>query len=156
MAQTTTYKVPKRRKREGKTNYRKRLALLLSHKPRLVVRKSNSNIALKIIEYRPDGDRSLISVHSKELKKFGYTGHCGNATAGYLVGYLGGRRSLEKKINSAVLDIGMVSPVKGSTVFSVLLGALDAGLTVPHNETVLPAKEGFTKLDKIKKEISGA
>jgi large subunit ribosomal protein L18 len=35
-----TYKMPFRRRREGKTNYTKRLKLLLSRKPRLVVRKS--------------------------------------------------------------------------------------------------------------------
>ncbi|MFQ5800366.1 MAG: 50S ribosomal protein L18 [Candidatus Hydrothermarchaeales archaeon] len=154
MAQKTTYKVPKRRKREEKTNYRKRLTLLLSHKPRLVVRKSHSHVVFQIIEYHPKGDRILISAHSKELTKFGHQGHGGNAHSGYLVGFLGGGRAVKSKVTNAVFDIGLVSPVKGSTVFAVLLGALDAGLTIPHNKDILPPKEKFSDLEKVKKKIA--
>jgi large subunit ribosomal protein L18 len=156
MAQIPTFKVPKRRKREGKTNYKKRLALLLSHKPRLVIRKSNNNIILQVTAYHPEGDRTTITAHSKELKGFGYDGHGGGAKAGYLVGYLGGVRSIKDKVKDVVPDIGMVSPVKGSTVFAVILGALEAGLNIPHSEDILPPKEGFADLEKIKKKIKGA
>lgn len=154
MAQKTTYKVPKRRKREGKTNYRKRLTLLLSHKPRLVVRKSHNHVVFQIIEYHPKGDRVLVSAHSKELTKFGHQGHGGNSRSGYLVGFLGGARAVKSKISDVVLDIGLVSPVKGSTMFAVLLGALDAGLVIPHSEDILPPKEKFSDLEKIKKKIT--
>lgn len=156
MAHKTTYKVQSRRKREGKTDYRSRLGMLLSHKPRFVVRKSNNNIALQIVEYHPDGDRALASAHSKELMEFGYTGHGGNAKAGYLVGYLGGTRAVKNKIDAAVLDIGMAPPVKGSTVFAVLLGAVEAGLSVPHNNEILPPVERFSDLADVKKKITGA
>ena len=40
-----------RRKREGKTDYRKRLRLLLSGKPRLVIRRSLRDISAQVIEY---------------------------------------------------------------------------------------------------------
>jgi large subunit ribosomal protein L18 len=157
MASKTTYKVPKRRKREGKTNYRKRLNLLLSHKPRLVVRKSHNNVTFQILKYNQEGDAVLVSAHSKELTKFGYKGHRGNASSGYLVGLLGGTRAVNGKVTEAVLDIGLTVPVKGSVVFAVLLGALEAGLKVPHSEEVLPSKEGFSGLKDIKKKvISGA
>ncbi len=151
MAQKTTYRVPRRRKREGKTNYKKRLALLLSRKPRAVVRKSNNNIVMQIIEYHPEGDRVIAASHSHELKKFGYEGHSANKNAGYLIGYLAGTRAVKNKTKEAVLDIGIVSPVKGSVVFAVLLGALDAGLNIPHSEKILPAK--FQELEEVKKKM---
>jgi large subunit ribosomal protein L18 len=156
MAHTTTFKVPKRRKREGKTNYKKRLTLLLSHKPRLVVRKTHNNVILQIVKYHANGDNILSSAHSKELKAFGYNGHGGNAKAGYLVGYLGGMRAVKNKVNGVVLDIGMVSSVRGSAVFAVLLGALDSGLNIPHNMEILPSTEKFSDLEKIKKKIAEA
>src|SRR3990172_7663136 len=125
--------------------------MILSHKPRLVVRKSNNNIALQIVEYHPEGDRALASAHSKELMELGYTGHGGNAKAGYLVGYLGGTRAVKNKI-----DKGVAPPVKGSTVFAVLLGAIEAGLDVPHNKEILPPVERFSDLADVKKKITGA
>jgi large subunit ribosomal protein L18 len=156
MSRTTAYRLPKRRKREGKTNYRKRLKLLLSHKPRLIVRKSNNNIVFQISEYQPEGDKTILSANSKELKAFGYKGHGGNAKSGYLVGYLGGVKAVKAGVKNAILDIGMVSPVKGSTSFAVLLGALEAGLIIPNSGEILPQKDKFSDLEAIKKKISGA
>jgi large subunit ribosomal protein L18 len=156
MSQIPTFKVPKRRKREGKTNYKKRLALLLSHKARLVIRKSNDNITLQIINYNTEGDKTMVTAHTRELKGFGYEGHGGNARAGYLVGYLGGVRAINSKFTDVVPDIGRVSPVKGSAVFAVILGALEAGLNIPYSEDILPPKQGFVDLEKIKKKIKGA
>jgi len=155
MVHRGTYKVEMRRKREGKTDYRRRLTLLLGRSPRLVVRKSNRHVLLQVVRFHPGGDKTIVSAHSKELRKFGYTGHCGNATAGYLVGYLGGLRARERRLRSAVLDLGMHSPVPGSTVFAVLLGALDSGLKVPHSEEVLPSRERFKGVEEVKKRIGG-
>ena len=45
------FTVAVRRKRKGKTNYKKRLRLLLSSKPRLVVRTSSRNVLGQIIVY---------------------------------------------------------------------------------------------------------
>ena len=65
------YVVPHKRRREGKTDYRKRLKLLKSKKPRLVVRKSLKHVRAQIIKYSPKGDETLVSATSEELKKFG-------------------------------------------------------------------------------------
>ncbi len=155
MAQTTTFKVHKRRKREGKTNYKKRLTLLLSHRPRFVVRKSHNHVLVQLVEYSPDGDHAVVSAHSKELKKFGFKGHTGNSKAAYLAGYLGGKRALKGGFENPILDIGLVSSVKGSSVFAALLGALDAGCPIPHHKDILPARERFADLEKIKEKIDG-
>ncbi|MCL2549939.1 MAG: 50S ribosomal protein L18, partial [Methanimicrococcus sp.] len=49
MATGPRYKVPMRRRREGRTNYHSRLALLLSKEDRVVVRKSTRNLQIQLI-----------------------------------------------------------------------------------------------------------
>lgn len=141
MAKGPKYVVPHRRRREGKTDYRARLKLLLSGKPRLVVRKSLKHIRAQIVEYDPNGDKTIVSASSEELKKYGWNAPTGNVPAAYLVGLLIGKKSLKKKIKEAILDVGLYRVTKGSRIFAVLKGALDAGLQVPHSEEILPNEE---------------
>ncbi|ENN96560.1 50S ribosomal protein L18P [Methanocaldococcus villosus KIN24-T80] len=138
MAHGPTYRVKFRRRREAKTDYRKRLKLLLSRKPRLVARKTLNHCIAQIIEYDEKGDRTVVSAHSKELEKLGYKGHTGNLVSAYLTGYLLGKKALKKGYTEAVLDIGLHRATKGAAVFAILKGALDAGLDVPHGEEILP------------------
>lgn len=138
MARGPRFHVGYRRKREGKTDYRKRVRLLISEKPRLVVRRSSRHILLQIIEYSQVGDKVMVSSHSNELKRYGWKGSTSNLTAAYLTGFLCGREAKKKGIKEAVLDIGLVAPIGGSRVFAALKGAIDAGLKVPHGEEVLP------------------
>ncbi len=138
MARGPRYKVPLRRRREGKTNYRKRLKLLLSRKPRLVVRVTNRRIIAQIVEYDPAGDRVVVGVDSSMLRDYGWKGDLNNTPAAYLTGILVAKKALEKGIKEAVLDIGLHTPTRGSRVFAVLRGAVEAGLAVPHREDVLP------------------
>ena len=69
MATGPRYRVPFRRRREGKTNYRTRRALVLSRVPRLVVRLSLKNAIVQIIESESIGDKVIVSAHSRELAK---------------------------------------------------------------------------------------
>jgi len=139
MAKGSRYNVPYRRRREGKTDYRKRKALILSRKPRLVVRGSLKNIIVQIIAAKPHGDEVLVSAHSRELlKNYGWRAPRGNLPAAYLTGLLCGLKAKAKGIEEAVLDIGLHSPAKGARVFAALKGVLDAGLNVPHGEEKLP------------------
>jgi len=138
MAKSARYKVPYRRRREGRTNYRKRLKLLLSRKPRLVVRLTNKRVIAQIVEYSPDGDRTLVYADSKELERFGWKGDLNNTPASYLTGLLIGKKALNAGIEQAILDIGLRTPSRGSRVFAVLKGAVDAGLDVPHSDEILP------------------
>ena len=139
MAHGPRYRVPFRRRREGRTNYHKRLRLLKSGKPRLVVRKSLNHHVAQIIVYDPRGDRTLVSAHTRELiRDFGWKGHCGNTPSAYLLGLLIGHKALKAGIGEAILDIGLYPPTRGSSVFAVLKGAVDAGLNVPHSEDIFP------------------
>ncbi|AEH06762.1 50S ribosomal protein L18 [Methanothermococcus okinawensis] len=141
MAHSAKYRVPFRRRREGKTNYRLRLKLLLSKKPRLVVRKSLNNIVAQLVAYDEIGDKILVSAHSRELVKMGYKGHCGNIPAAYLTGLLLGKKALKEGYEEAVLDLGLQSATKGAAVFAILKGAVDAGMDIPHSDDILPEDE---------------
>jgi len=141
MAKGKTYRIPRRRRREGKTDYRKRIKLIKSGKKRLVVRIQTNTIIAQIIEYSPEGDRTITQAISRELKDYGYEGNYSNIPAAYLTGLLIGKRAQKEGIEEAVLDIGQNTPVKKSRVFSVLKGALEAGLEVPHGEEALPNEE---------------
>ncbi len=139
MAKDARYSVPYRRRREGKTNYRKRKALVISGKPRLVVRGTLKNMVVQIIAAKPHGDEVLTSAHTKELlKKYGWKATRGNLPAAYLTGFLCGLKAKAKGIKEAVLDTGLHSPTKGARIFAALKGVLDAGLAVPHGEEKLP------------------
>ncbi len=139
MARGSRYCVPFRRRREGKTDYRLRKALVLSGKPRLVVRGTLNNVIAQIIVAKPHGDEVLVSAHSRELaKKYGWKASKGNIPAAYLTGLLCGLKAKAQGIREAILDIGLHSPCKGSRVLSVLKGVLDAGINVQHSEEKLP------------------
>jgi len=139
MAKGPRYRVPFRRRREGKTNYQSRKALVLSRLPRLTVRGTLKHMVAQIVEAKATGDKVIVSAHSRELiKTFGWQGGCGNAPAAYLTGLLCGYRATGQKVEKAVLDIGLQSPSRGARVFAALKGVLDAGVTIPHKEDILP------------------
>ncbi|MDI6798803.1 MAG: 50S ribosomal protein L18 [Candidatus Aenigmarchaeota archaeon] len=141
MKLSPTYKMPFKRRRLGKTDYKKRLKLLLSKKPRLVVRKSLKYIRAQIIEFAKEGDKTLASSSSQELKKFGWRFAFDNLPSAYLTGLLIGKKALEKGIKEAVLDLGLYPSTKGSRIYATVKGAIDAGLNVAVSEEVLPSKE---------------
>ena len=140
MARGPQYNLPFRRRREGRTNYRKRRKLVTSGIPRFVIRPSNKHLSAQIIEAKVDGDLVMASAHSSELKDFGWKGSCGNIPAAYLTGLLAGRRAKAGGISSAILDIGPYARGPGSRIFAAAKGALTAGLTIPHADTVMPSE----------------
>jgi len=141
MAKGSHYCVPYRRRHEGKTDYRARRALVISGKPRLVVRSTLKNVTAQIIVAKPHGDEVLVSAHSKELGNYEWKTPEGNIPSAYLTGLLCGLKAKAKGLEQAILDIGLRSPSKGARVFAVLKGVLDAGIEVPHTEEKLPDEE---------------
>jgi large subunit ribosomal protein L18 len=110
-------------------------ALVASRKPRLVTRASIKNVEVQIIIAKPHGDEVLASANSRELiKSYGWRAPTGNIPASYLTGLLCGVKAKAVGIKEAILDIGLVSPTKGSKIFAVLSGVVDAGVEVPHSE----------------------
>ncbi len=130
------YKVAFRRRRKNLTNYAKRLALVKGNVPRLVVRKSSKGILVQFMEFTDKGDRVLASVHSRALAKYGWAPRC-NAPTAYLCGLLAGKAAGKKGATSFILDVGMQTPSKGSTIFAALRGAQDAKLATNYTHEMI-------------------
>lgn len=133
-----TYRVPFRRRHERKTNYRKRLKLLLSRKPRVVIRMSNKYIRMQLVSSDMSSDITSVDVISSELKRYGYEGGKSNIPAAYLTGLMFGKKAKEAGFDAGVLDIGLRTPVRGSRVYAALKGVIDSGLVIPHESIVFP------------------
>ncbi len=142
MATSPRTRVPFRRRREGKTDYRRRLALVKSGETRLVVRRTSGNVIVQFVDWATDGDEVKATAVAQELKKMGWEGSPKNTPAAYLTGLLAGKRAAAAGVASAVLDIGRNVPTKGSRVFAALKGVLDAGIDVPHgDDSIYPSEE---------------
>ena len=123
-----------RRKRELKTNYKKRLRLLFARKPRLTVRFTNSRVIAQLIIFESKGDKILAGVDSYGLRKYGWNFSLKNFPAAYLTGMLVAKKALSNGVKEAILDAGFKTHIAKGKVYAFLLGALDGGLKVPHGE----------------------
>lgn len=145
MARTGRYKVPFKRRREGKTDYALRRRMVISRKPRVVIRRSNKNISLQLVTSHMEGDQTHASASSYDLmKSFGWKGSTSNLPAAYLAGYLFGKRIMAKKVlkdEAAILDMGTQVKFYGSRIFTALKGVIDAGVDVTHSDKIFPPEE---------------
>lgn len=92
-----------RRRREGKTDYKQRRALIKQDankqgiaKNRVVVRITNKRVICQVVRAYLDGDRTVAYADSTELKKYGITFGLTNYSACYATGLLLARRMLQK------------------------------------------------------------
>ena len=139
MARKTVITVPHRRKRQGKTDYKRRLSSLLSDKPRFVVRKTPNNIHIQIVNYEAKGDKVIVYVHGNDLHKLGWNFGTGNTPSAYLTGYMAGKNAVSKGIKEAILDIGLQA--QSERLYAALKGAVDAGLMIPHDKKIIPKQD---------------
>jgi large subunit ribosomal protein L18 len=133
-------RVPFKRRRDGKTNYRRRLALVKSGKSRLVIRKTLNNILVQVINSTYEGDKTVSTAFSRELKDMGWTFHCGNTPSAYLTGYLCGKRAKEIA-DDFILDMGLQRSIRGGRTYAALKGFIDAGCNVNVDESIFPSEE---------------
>ncbi len=138
MKKAKTRTVPYRRVREGKTNYKRRLKLLVSNIPRIVIRRSSKYIKAQLVVYSAKGDKVLFATDSKELSKAGWKAGFNNTPAAYLTGLLFAKKVGKKKV---IVDIGMQTSIKGNVIYSFVKGCVDGGLDVSCSETILPSED---------------
>jgi large subunit ribosomal protein L18 len=139
-----TKRTQKRRRKENKTDYKLRLGLLKSGKPRIVIRKTNKYFIVQAVESHEAQDKVLAGITSKDLMKNGWNeklkGSLKSLPAGYLTGLL-----LAKKINNEktefILDLGMARTIAGNRIYAVVKGLVDGGLNIKVNETVFPVEK---------------
>jgi len=129
-----------RRRREGKTNYRKRKAIILGRLPFVSAFISGKNILVQILSPKKEGDVTLASAHSRELTKFGWMGSRKNIPAAYLTGLLAGLKAKDK-VEEAILYMGLKRFVPNSRITAVVKGLLDAGISIPIDNEILPSEE---------------
>lgn len=154
-------KTPRRRRLEGKTDYKLRLEILKSGRLRLVIRKSNRYITAQIVDSEDAQDKILVGFNSKLLLTKGWpeemSGSLKSLPAAYLTGFVLGKMALKSKIQEAIVDMGMYRNVPNSKIYAVIRGARDAGLEIPCSEEVLPKLENIKneKIAKIFDKIAG-
>lgn len=128
-----------KRIREGKTDYRKRKAILVGRHVFASIRISNENVIVQITKADVKGDRVLASAHSRELLKYGWKGSRKSMPACYLVGLLAGKKAKAKGIDSCIIYTGL----RGFTsrIAACTKGLIDAGLNIPVDEDSLPSED---------------
>ena len=141
----------RRRRLEGKTDYKARLALLKSGKVRLVVRKTNRYIIAQFVKTDIAQDAVIAGFSSKDLLSKGWpkelSGSLKSRAAAYLTGFALANK-VKDKVKNAILDIGMNRNIGKSRIYAVLKGALDAGIDIPHKPEAVPSDEDIKKNDK--------
>lgn len=144
-------KTQKRRRKQAKTDYKSRFALLKSEKPRLVVRKTNKYIIAQLVESETAQDKVIAKVSSRDLLQKGWPkekeGSLKSLVGAYLTGFLLAKK-LKRKPTEVILDSGLQRNVKGSRIYATLKGAVDAGLNVIHDQSSLPSDERLKSNEK--------
>lgn len=141
MSKTSTYRVPFKRRGEGRTNYAKRMAFVKSGMPRAVIRKSTNHVSVQFVRTENGKDFVIASAHTKELPAFKYAGHGGNVPAAYLAGYLAGLRFAVKNKDEAIVDLGVQRNVHGTRLFAAINGIADSGVKIKADAVAFPKEE---------------
>ena len=138
MAKNKRSNIPYKRRRKARTDYKQRLRLLKSQLPRLVVRRKLNSFIVQLIEFKEGKDYIKSSAAAKELLSLGWKYNPGNLPSAYLYGLLIGSKN---KGRQALLDLGLQKSVKGSSIYAVVKGAIDAGMKINVSGEVLPSEE---------------
>ena len=150
-------RVSKRRRLESKTDYGKRLKLLKSETPRIAFRKTNRYIIAQYITSKEAQDKIEIGRTSKDLMKYGwpkeFEGSLKSITASYLTGFLIGKEVKKKKLETPIMDLGMVRVISKNKAFAFMKGLSDAGVEINCPEENFPEEERLSGKN-MKKDFS--
>jgi len=160
-------KTLKRRRKEGKTDYLKRLKLLKGNSPRIVFRKTNEYIISQYVTSSQAQDKIEFEINSKSLLRYGwpeeFKGSLKSLPASYLTGFLSGKKMTKNKLNPPVADFGMLRVLHKGKVYAFLKGIIDSGIKISCKKETFPEEErikgkhlkkDFSKIfEKIKSEI---
>ena len=130
-----------KRRRNGETDYRRRMKMLRGGFARAVVRVTNTQTICQLVNYEPTGDTVKISIDGRTLvEKYGWPIDASRKSipASYISGSARAKAAIAAGHKEAVLDIGLAASTPGNRVFAALKGMVDAGLEIPYGESVLP------------------
>ncbi len=144
MAHGKNQRLRYKRRRNGETDYRRRMRMLRGGSTRAVVRVTNTQTICQLVDYTTSGDNVEISIDGKTLvDKFGWPLDASRKSvpASYISGYAMAKAAIAAGHDEAILDIGLAASTPGNRVFAALKGMVDAGLEIPHSEDVLPSDD---------------
>ena len=72
MAHGKSQRLRFKRRRNGKTDYRRRLRMLRGGTPRAIVRVSNTKVVCQLAQFDPEGDKIVASVSGSNLATYGW------------------------------------------------------------------------------------
>jgi large subunit ribosomal protein L18 len=149
--------IVKRRRRQNKTDYLKRLKLLKSRVPRVVFRRTNKYFIGQYVTSREAQDKIVFGVNSKDLMNYGWPkeseGSLKSITAGYLLGFLMGNKIIEKKLEKPIVDLGMLKTLYKTKVYAFIKGLIDAGIEISCKKEAFPSEDRI-KGKHLKKDFS--
>lgn len=132
----------KRRRKENKTDYLKRLKLLKGEKPRVVFRKTNRFIISEYVSSKEAQDKVIFGFDSRKLNEYGWKkeaqGSLKSITATYLTGYLTGKMIIKQKLETPILDAGMNRAIHKNKIYAFLKGLIDSGIKIECKKEFFP------------------
>lgn len=153
-----------KRRIKGKTDYKARINLLRSGRARVVFRKTNRYIIGQYVKSREAKDYVVLGVNSKDLLNYGWPdfsrGSLKSLAASYLIGFLLGKKILDRDEKEGIFDMGLSRSIPKSRAYAFLKGVVDSGVKIKIKEEMFPNEERIKKslkiaieFDKIKENI---
>jgi large subunit ribosomal protein L18 len=150
-------KTIKRRRKENKTDYQGRLGLLKSGIPRIVFRKTNKYIISQYVTSKEARDKVKFGLTSDLLLKYGWPkelkGSLKSLPASYLTGFLTGKKIVKEKLETPIIDFGMLRTIHKGKPFAFLKGLKDSGVKIKCDEKSFPGEDRI-KGKHMKKDFS--
>lgn len=150
-------KTLRKRRKETKTDYSKRLKLLKGERPRIVIRRTNKYIIADYVESDEAQDKVVLGDTSKRLLKMGWPeskiGSLKSISATYLFGLYFGKKIMDKNMEIPIIDFGMHRNVAKTRIYSFIKGLIDAGLKIKVEKEKFPEKERIENSNIPFKEI---
>jgi len=138
-------KTLKRRRRENKTDYLKRIKLLKSGSPRIVFRKTNKYVIAQYVVSKESKDKIILGINSKKLLKYGWPkeleGSLKSIAAAYLIGFLFGKKIIKEKLEKPIVDFGMLRTIHKTSQYGFLKGLIDSGIKINCPEEAFPEEK---------------
>lgn len=138
-------RIDKKRRRQNKTDYLKRIKLLKGKKSRVVFRKTNKYIIAQYITSKEAQDKVIITINSKDLLNHGwpesFKGSLKSIPAAYLTGYLIGKQIKNKKLENPIIDLGMLRTIHKTKIFGFIKGVIDSGIKIECKKENFPEEE---------------
>ena len=141
-------KTLKKRRKENRTDYHKRLNILKGAIPRIVLRKTNRYLIAQYVSSKEAQDKVEFGRTSKKLLNYGWPesaeGSLKSISASYLTGLLFGKQIIKKaKEKSPIIDFGMMRNLHKTRIYSFVKGLVDAGVHIRYKKDVFPSEENI-------------